>query len=276
MPYHCVAYGCGKTAEDGVTLFKFPKDPEEFHKWEKQVQRTRSQWLATPNSHLCSEHFGKEYFEPKTPTGPLKLRPGAAPTVFVRPHCSSCNGVGCSKCLPAIQRRSIAAEPRERNITVSSYCWENYIICTENERKPSNNQNQSLSEKFPLLICTLHRQNMMKGHPYSSIIQMLGVRMNIHQEEGRSRGKNEVRCKSGDERTSIECTKCSLCKNSIFLFTVVCEMCGTAGTTSTFFSKTKRFCSISCSRSYSSNSKKTSILARLQVRECPHVYISTF
>ncbi|KAI3365530.1 hypothetical protein L3Q82_010615, partial [Scortum barcoo] len=103
-----------KPAEDGVTLFKFPKDPDEFRKWEKQVQRTRTQWVATPNSHLCSEHFGREYFEPRPPTGALKLKPGAAPTVFVRPHCSSCSGAGCNKCLPAIQRRGITAEPRER------------------------------------------------------------------------------------------------------------------------------------------------------------------
>ncbi|NWU92782.1 LMBL2 protein, partial [Upupa epops] len=44
----------------------------------------------------------------------------------------------------------------------------------------------------------------------------------------------------------------------------VCEMCGIVGTKEAFFSKTKRFCSVSCSRSYSSNSKKASILARLQ------------
>ncbi|KAM9324480.1 lethal(3)malignant brain tumor-like protein 2 [Gastrophryne carolinensis] len=44
----------------------------------------------------------------------------------------------------------------------------------------------------------------------------------------------------------------------------ICEMCGIVGTRDTFFSKTKRFCSVSCSRSYSSNSKKASILARLQ------------
>ncbi|XP_066490140.1 lethal(3)malignant brain tumor-like protein 2 isoform X2 [Tiliqua scincoides] len=44
----------------------------------------------------------------------------------------------------------------------------------------------------------------------------------------------------------------------------VCEMCGIVGTKDGFFSKTKRFCSVSCSRSYSSNSKKASILARLQ------------
>lgn len=120
MPYHCVAYGCGKTSEDGVTLYKFPKDPEEFRKWEKQVQRTRVHWVATPNSYLCSEHFGKEYFEPKSATGALKLRPGAAPTVFVRPHCPSCSGAGCVKCLPAIQRRGITAAPKEHTVSFRS------------------------------------------------------------------------------------------------------------------------------------------------------------
>lgn len=45
-----------------------------------------------------------------------------------------------------------------------------------------------------------------------------------------------------------------------------CEMCGMVGVRDAFYSKTKRFCSVSCSRSYSSNSKKASILARLQVR----------
>ncbi|XP_030257077.1 lethal(3)malignant brain tumor-like protein 2 isoform X1 [Sparus aurata] len=191
MPYHCVAYGCGKTAEDGVTLFKFPKDPEEFRKWEKQVQRTRTQWVATPNSYLCSEHFGKEYFEPRPSTGTLKLRPGAAPTVFVRPHCSSCGGVGCSKCLPAIQRRGITAEPRERTFDDTDGRGD-------------------------------------EEHPTGGGVKPVE--------------------KSGEERP------------------VVCEMCGVSGYISTFFSKSKRFCSTSCARSYSSNSKKSSILARLQGR----------
>ncbi|XP_039644157.1 lethal(3)malignant brain tumor-like protein 2 isoform X1 [Perca fluviatilis] len=198
MPYHCVAYGCGKTAEDGVTLFKFPKDIEAFRKWEKQVQRTRSQWVASPSSHLCCQHFGREYFEP----GTLKLKPGAAPTVFVRPHCSSCDGVGCKNCLPAIQRRSITAEPRDRTIRAE---------CNEMTPFDSDNTDGECDEDH------LTRGGMKPG------------------------GKNKER-------------------------PVVCEMCGTTGSISTFFSKTKRFCSISCSRSYSSNSKKTSILARLQGR----------
>ncbi|XP_034715633.1 lethal(3)malignant brain tumor-like protein 2 isoform X2 [Etheostoma cragini] len=203
MPYHCVAYGCGKTSEDGVTLFKFPKDIETFGKWEKQVQRSRSQWVASPNSHLCSQHFGREYFEPRSPTGTLKLKLGAAPTVFVRPHCSSCDGVGCRNCLPAIQRRSITAEPRDRTIRAE---------CNEMASFDSDNSDGGLDEDH------LTRGGMKPGE------------------------------KNKEERP------------------VVCEMCGTTGSISTFFSKTKRFCSISCSRSYSSNSKKTSILARLQGR----------
>ncbi|XP_054608482.1 lethal(3)malignant brain tumor-like protein 2 [Dunckerocampus dactyliophorus] len=117
MSYHCVAYGCGKTEEDDVTLYKFPRDADEFRKWEKQVQRTRSDWVASPNSHLCSEHFGKDYFEPKSSLGVLKLRPGAVPTVFLRPHCSSCDGTGCNNCQPPIRHRNIVTEPHESDIT---------------------------------------------------------------------------------------------------------------------------------------------------------------
>lgn len=172
MPYHCVAYGCGKTAEDGVTLFKFPKDPEEFRKWEKQVQRTRTQWVATPNSHLCSEHFGREYFEPRPPTGSLKLRPGAAPTVFVRPHCSSCSGVGCSKCLPAIQRRGITVEPRERAVSVIM----EKSLQRGRERvsvilRASNKPLGCLHSRSLLFTC-LHRQNTMKRRPFSLMVLM--------------------------------------------------------------------------------------------------------
>ncbi|XP_075890904.1 lethal(3)malignant brain tumor-like protein 2 isoform X2 [Nelusetta ayraudi] len=201
MPYHCVAYGCGKTSEDGVTLYKFPKDPEEFRKWEKQVQRTRVHWVATPNSYLCSEHFGKEYFEPKSATGALRLRPGAAPTVFVRPHCPSCSGAGCVKCLPAIQQRGITAAPKEHTPE------KNEIV------RPKTND----------------------------------CRRGGHEEYVQGEVKHAGR-KNREEQPAV------------------CEMCGTSGSSSTFFSRTKRFCSTSCSRSFSSNSKKSSILARLQGR----------
>ncbi|KAJ0015731.1 hypothetical protein NQD34_014021 [Periophthalmus magnuspinnatus] len=169
MPYHCVAYGCGKTADDGVALYKFPKDQEEFTKWERQVQRTRTNWTASSTSHLCHEHFGCDYFIP----GTLRLRRGAVPTVFDRPFCLSCFGTGCSKCLPSIQCRAF-------------------------------------SPKEPMPV---------------------------------------------------------ICGNHVSLyFVVACEMCETVDDASTFYSKSKRFCSESCARSYSSNSKKSSVLAQLQAR----------
>ncbi|XP_024141594.1 lethal(3)malignant brain tumor-like protein 2 isoform X2 [Oryzias melastigma] len=191
----CVAYGCGKTAEDGVTLFKFPKDPDEFRKWEKQVQRTRAKWSATPNSHLCSDHFGREYFEGRPPSGALKLRPGAAPTVFLRPLCSSCKGEGCRKCLHAGRQRRSTAEAAEHKFS------------------DGNDEEAQLEEE---------------------------------DADGGSAGHLEP---AGAPQQSI-----------------TCEMCGKTGNFLTFYSKTKRFCSNSCSRSYSSNSKKTTILARLQGR----------
>ncbi|CAB1438122.1 unnamed protein product [Pleuronectes platessa] len=196
-----------QTSYNKIVQLKWSKDApinsEAFGKWEKQVQRTRSKWVATPNSHLCSQHFGKEYFEPRLATGALKLKPGAAPTVFVRPLCSSCSGAGCGKCLPAIQRKGITAEPQERNISAE-----------HNELAPSGS-------------------------------------------DGADRG-----CDKGD-LTGGEIKKGGKSKEDR---PVVCEMCGIAGTFSTFFSKSKRFCTISCSRSYSSNSKKSSVLARLKGR----------
>ncbi|KAF3853273.1 hypothetical protein F7725_013961 [Dissostichus mawsoni] len=159
-------------------------DQDEFCKWEKQVQRTRSHWVATPNSHLCSEHFGREYFEPKLPSGALKLKPGAAPTIFVRPKCSSCSGVGCIHCLPAIQRRGITAEPRERT---SGEHIEMVPVQSDESTGESDEEQPT-------------RGGMMPGE------------------------------KSEEQ-------------------TVVCEMCGTTGDFNTFFSKTKRFCSLSCSPS---------------------------
>uniref|UniRef100_A0A8C2Q6B8 Lethal(3)malignant brain tumor-like protein 2 n=1 Tax=Cyprinus carpio TaxID=7962 RepID=A0A8C2Q6B8_CYPCA len=66
-------------------------------------------------------------------------------------------------------------------------------------------------------------------------------------------------CAEGDGMVYVNPTQ-------FYVSAVTCEMCGTKGTTETFFSRSKRFCSVSCSRSYSSNSKKSSVLARLQGR----------
>lgn len=119
MPNRCVAYGCGKFSGKNVAMFRFPKDPEEFRKWEKQVKKTRKKWVAKTYSHLCSEHFSKDCFDPKSCAAAktmglkgLRLKDGAVPTVFIRPPCSNCGGSGVSCSFCAKRRRGATTEPQ--------------------------------------------------------------------------------------------------------------------------------------------------------------------
>ncbi|XP_023670282.1 lethal(3)malignant brain tumor-like protein 2 isoform X2 [Paramormyrops kingsleyae] len=232
MPNRCVAYGCGKTHEDNVTLFRFPKDPAENHKWEKQVQRTRTDWLAKASSHLCSDHFGKECFEPKPlagvktpcPKTSLKLKDGAVPTIFIQPPCQSCSGdaVDCRACSSRGRWRAVPAEPRAMEADSGSTQTTNPVPM-DTDGKGGTEDDEEAEEAVDEEEQEKHLGEMMVDLPSNNS-------EHAPKEDGPA----------------------------------VCEMCGMVGTKDTFFSKTKRFCSVSCSRSYSSNSKKASILARLQ------------
>ncbi|KAI1886711.1 hypothetical protein AGOR_G00198610 [Albula goreensis] len=236
MPNRCVAYGCRKTHEDNVTLFKFPKEPAEYRIWEKQVQRTRSNWTAKSSSHLCSDHFGKDCFEPKpsvsvkglSPKASLKLKEGAVPTVFIRPPCSSCGGDGsdCSACTPKAKRRNSAVEQKDHKANEEP-------VATGG---PQQMETDGLEEE-----------------------EEEGEEEEKETEEGAEDPQEEMVMVPTQDPSSPP--KATSPKDNE---PAVCEMCGIVGTRDTFFSKTKRFCSVSCSRSYSSNSKKASILARLQ------------
>ncbi|KAJ8406668.1 hypothetical protein AAFF_G00295840 [Aldrovandia affinis] len=235
MPNRCVAYGCQKTHEDNVTLFKFPKEPAEYRIWEKQVQRTRSNWAAKSSSHLCSEHFGKDCFEPKPsaavkgacPKASLKLKEGSVPTVFIRPPCSSCGGDegDCIACAPKAKRRNVAVEQKDRGTDEepvgTAGPWQMGTGGSQDEEEEEEEEKEN--EEHP-------------EDPQEKVVVM-PTRDTPSPSKAPSPKDDEP---------------------------AVCEMCGIVGTRDTFFSKTKRFCSVSCSRSYSSNSKKASILARLQ------------
>ncbi|XP_064179881.1 lethal(3)malignant brain tumor-like protein 2 isoform X2 [Anguilla rostrata] len=250
MPNRCVAYGCVKTHEDNVTLFKFPKDPVEYRIWEKQVQRTRTNWTAKSTSHLCSDHFGKDCFEPKPsaavkgslPKSSLKLKEGAVPTVFILPPCSSCEGDGrdCSACAPKAKRRSVTVEQKDRTMedepAGTAGPLQGNTSGLEQEEEDDDDDDDDNDE--------------------------------VEEEEEEEEEDNEEGADNHKQETVISPSKGpsspSKASSPKDDEPAVCEMCGIVGTKDTFFSKTKRFCSVSCSRSYSSNSKKASILARLQ------------
>ena len=90
MVNYCVAFGCNNSYKDGVSLFKFPKDPNLREAWVKQVKRTRDKWTG-PSQHsvLCCNHFTEDSFEPSPATMGIKkrvvLKAGAIPTIFKRP-----------------------------------------------------------------------------------------------------------------------------------------------------------------------------------------------
>ena len=93
MPKRCVAFGCGNTNKDEVSLFSFPKDPVLSKKWTEQVKRTKDKWLGPTNySFLCSCHFTEDCFQSDVVVAAslglsrrMKLKFDAIPTVFKRP-----------------------------------------------------------------------------------------------------------------------------------------------------------------------------------------------
>ncbi|KAJ8283652.1 hypothetical protein COCON_G00025020 [Conger conger] len=250
MPNRCVAYGCQKTPEGNVTLFKFPKDSAEYRIWEKQVQRTRSNWTAKFTSHLCSDHFSKDCFEPKPSAAvkgslskfALKLKEGSVPTVFIRPPCSSCGGDrDCSACTPKRRRRYKALDQkdhiREEGSAGTAGPMQRSTDGLEQEDGAEDDDDDEDEEEED-------------------------------EDDEEEEEENEEGADNPQEESVTSPVKVPSSPSKVPSpkddEPAVCEMCGIVGTKDTFFSRTKRFCSVSCSRSYSSNSKKASILARLQ------------
>ncbi|XP_028843837.1 lethal(3)malignant brain tumor-like protein 2 isoform X2 [Denticeps clupeoides] len=300
MPSRCVAYGCGKSYCDNVTLFRFPKDPDDFSKWEKQVQRTRKNWMARPLSHLCNEHFSRDCFEtrPSTVTKALgnkglKLKEGAVPTVFIRPPCSTCAGIGsaCSACAPKNKRQGVPLEcrngptgpsrtkeevPKWVGAPINMTSGDEIQKCTEVQGGVED-QTQDAAAVCEMCGVTGTKDNFFsKSKRFCSISccrsfasssrktpKMASVKERVPKHAGpptcrsssddvREYRKEDDEMEMPDEGVTRDNTP------------AVCEMCGITGSKGEFYARTKRFCSVSCSRSFASNSKRSSILARLQ------------
>ncbi|CAM5113507.1 unnamed protein product [Natator depressus] len=97
MPARCVVARCSNTTQDGVSLFKFPKDPHVRSLWDRFVRMKRADWRGGHDrSLICSAHFTDECFDISSVTQKklefgkrLLLTKTAVPTLNV---CPSMNG----------------------------------------------------------------------------------------------------------------------------------------------------------------------------------------
>ncbi|KAG6923393.1 zinc finger protein 398 [Chelydra serpentina] len=97
MPARCVVARCSNTTQDGVSLFKFPKDPHVRSLWDRFVRMKRADWRGGHDrSLICSAHFTDECFDISSVTQKklefgkrLLLTKTAVPTLNV---CPSRNG----------------------------------------------------------------------------------------------------------------------------------------------------------------------------------------
>nr|XP_006120691.1 zinc finger protein 282-like isoform X1 [Pelodiscus sinensis] len=93
MPARCVVARCSNTTQDGVSLFKFPKDPHFRSLWDRFVQLKRVDWRGGHDrSLICSAHFTDECFDISSVTQKklefgkrLLLTKTAVPTLNVCP-----------------------------------------------------------------------------------------------------------------------------------------------------------------------------------------------
>ena len=61
----CIAALCSNKYEDGLSLFRFPRDDKLAEMWSKEVRKTRADWKKhSKSSVLCSDHFEADCFEP--------------------------------------------------------------------------------------------------------------------------------------------------------------------------------------------------------------------
>ena len=94
---NCLVFGCHNTHggakynAQATHFYRFPsktQDEERKHVWErfcKQVKKDGSEWKATPNSRICSQHFLNNQAVNN------KLHPSYYPTIYpdnstTRPH----------------------------------------------------------------------------------------------------------------------------------------------------------------------------------------------
>ncbi|XP_077529657.1 peroxynitrite isomerase THAP4-like [Haemaphysalis longicornis] len=81
MPFCCIL-GCYNSQEDGKRFMRFPlgkKDGERLRVWLQLV--SRNEFVPTPYSRICEDHFEDSQFETGRADGRKLLKWNAVPTI---------------------------------------------------------------------------------------------------------------------------------------------------------------------------------------------------
>ena len=91
MPINCVVGGCCRNQNNSPesSFYRFPSDSSCQRLWVRFVDNTRSDFVRTQNSRVCSAHFVHGDFEPSSllkrkfgiARTRLLIKPGAVPSV---------------------------------------------------------------------------------------------------------------------------------------------------------------------------------------------------
>ncbi|XP_062285244.1 zinc finger protein 426-like [Scomber scombrus] len=84
----CSVVGCVSLSSTNQR-FKLPEDPEQRLEWVQflaTVNKQRFKESSWTDITICSQHFKDDCFEKLTPSGTVRLKPGAVPSLCLRPE----------------------------------------------------------------------------------------------------------------------------------------------------------------------------------------------
>ncbi|XP_046733134.1 THAP domain-containing protein 1 isoform X1 [Silurus meridionalis] len=156
----CSAPNCSNSTSIGKQLFRFPKDPIRMRKW---LLNCRRDFVPTPCSRLCQDHFEESQFEEiaRSPTGGRKLKPNAVPTLFNVPNPPSPIAQHTHSTLP------LKLDPAEKDLKVGDHGYARRQPRAELEE----DELQRAEEDRPCSLCQHYKTQLEQQQQHTARLQ---------------------------------------------------------------------------------------------------------
>ncbi|XP_076837047.1 uncharacterized protein LOC143482562 [Brachyhypopomus gauderio] len=153
----CSAPNCSNSTTIGKQLFRFPKDPLRMRKW---LINCRRDFVPTPCSRLCQDHFEESQFEEiaRSPAGGKKLKPNAVPTLFNVPDPPS--PITPHPVLP------VKHEPAEKDLNVGDHGY-----ARRQPRVDLEEEELSRAEEEPCALCQHYKAQLELEQQHTARLQ---------------------------------------------------------------------------------------------------------